>query len=999
MQEINGGKGEGYVVLIVDDMPDNLKHLSELLKRAGYRVMPAQNGATALKAAAKVTPDLILLDIRMPGMDGFEVCARIKADAALKDVPVIFISALGDAEDKVKAFDLGGVDYVTKPFQHEEVLARVTTHLEMRRAQVALQQSRDQLEERVRQRTASLEEITAILRASEEKLRTVADFTYDWEYWLTPDGRLAWISPSCKRITGYTAEEFEADPKLLSRVVHPEDRFSFEGHLCGVEANDAGVHDFTFRIVHRSGHTVWLSHSCMAIVRSDGAPLGRRVSNRDITKRKWAEDKLAWELALNKAMSELSGALIAKTLTIEDIADITLYYSQRLTGSDHGFVSAIDPASGDLVSYTLTRMMGKECQVEAGETRTTFPCGPDGRYPKLWGHALNSRRSFYTNIPSSHAASGGVPKGHIPLGNFLAVPAIIGGRLIGLIALANAPHEYTDRDVEAIERLADLYAVAVDRHRNMMELRTSEQRIRALFNATTDSVMLLDASARILAINEEGAKWRGLEPQDMVGKALNDFLSPDIVSGRREAMNECARSAQWVSAEERNKDKVYRTRVFPVFDKKGEAIQFALFCRDVTERVLAEEALRAALERAETLTVKAEAANKAKSEFLANMSHEIRTPLNGIMGMLQLLQNTPLTDEQDDYVLNAFKASKRLTRLLSDILDISVIEADRLVIKKTAFKITDVRQGLYDLFARDAAEKGLTLHCHIDDRIPPELVGDEARLMQILFNLVGNAVKFTPQGGIEIDISLVSRPTAPLCRLLFSITDTGIGIPEDRLPEIFEPFTQVEGSFVRQYQGAGLGLAIARRLTRLMGGEMCIASEEGAGACVYVVLSFNARTQSHSASEIVAEAEPTQRNGEVRVLLVEDDPLNLLATKLQLEKAGYPVTTAENGKRALECLRQEDFDLILMDIQMPVMDGVEATRIIRSSPEFKSKFNIPIIALTAYAMTGDKEQFLAVGINDYITKPAGIETLTDVIERVRGSVSSSPSAREPSSKA
>jgi len=998
MQDINGG-GEGYVVLIVDDMPENLKHLSELLKRAGYRVMPAQDGATALKAAAKVTPDLILLDIRMPDMDGFEVCARFKADTALKDIPVIFISALGDAEDKVKAFGLGGVDYITKPFQHEEVLARVTTHLEMRRARVALQQSRDQLEERVRQRTVTLEETSAALRESEEKFRTVADFTYDWEYWLAPDGRLAWVSPSCKRITGYEAREFEADPALLSRIVHPEDRALFDGHLRSVEASEAGIHDFTFRIVHRSGHTVWLSHSCMAIARPDGAPLGRRVSNRNITKRRLAEDKLTRELALNKAMSELSGALIAKASRIEDIADITSYYSRRLTGSDHGFVAVIDPASGDLVSYTLTRMMGAECQVGGENARTIFPCGPDGRYATLWGHALNSRRSFYTNSPSTHAASGGVPEGHIPLKNFLAVPAIIGDRLIGLLALANAPYGYTDRDVEAVERLADLYAVAVDRHMKMVELRTSEQRIRALFNATTDSVMLLDASAKILAINEEGAKWRGLEPQDMVGKVLGDFLSPDIVSDRLEAMSQCARAVQWVGTEERNKGKIYRTRVFPVFDKKGEAIQFALFCRDVTERVIAEEALRAALDNAEELAVKAEAANKAKSEFLANMSHEIRTPLNGIMGMLQLLQGTPLTDEQNDYILNAFNASKRLTRLLSDILDLSVIEAGKLAIKNTEFKITGIRQGLYDLFTREVAEKGLTLRCHIDERIPPELVGDEARLMQILFNLVGNAVKFTPQGGVEIDISLVSSPTAPLCRLLFSITDTGIGIPDDRLSDIFEPFTQVEGSFVRKYQGAGLGLAIARRLTRLMGGEMCIASEEGAGASVYVVLSFDANTQSCGAAEIVADAESAQGIGKVRILLAEDDPLNRLATKLQLEKAGYAVTTAENGKRALECLRQEDFDLILMDIQMPVMDGVEATRIIRSSPEFKSKFDIPIVALTAYAMTGDKEEFLAAGVNDYLAKPVDSEALKDVIERVMGSVSSSPSPREPSSKA
>ncbi|QLA16746.1 response regulator [Desulfolutivibrio sulfoxidireducens] len=969
------------VVLVVDDLPANLRQLCEILERSGYRVMPAQDGMSALNAARTSPPDLILLDVRMPGMDGFEVCGCLKKEAALKDIPVIFISALGDTADKIKGFQAGGVDYITKPFQHEEVLARVKAHLGLMRCMVSLQRSRDMLGERVRQRTADLEQASATLRESEEMFRTVADFTYDWEYWIGPDNRLVWVSPSSELVTGYTAEAFVSDPDLLRRIVHPEDRAIFDKHSRASEADSNAACNMDFRIVHLSGKHVWINHHCVAIARDDGTPLGRRASNRDITDRKQAEDKLTVELAINKAMSELSGALIAKATTFPDIADTTLYFSKLLTGSVHGFVGVIDPRTGDLVCYTLTPMMGKECRVEEGQARVTFPPGPDGRYPSLWGQALNSCCPFYTNAPAAHPSSTGIPGGHIHLRNFLAVPALIGDMLIGLIALANTPDGYTDRNMEAVSHLAGLYAVAIDRQRTMEALWTGERQIRGLFNAATDSVLLIDATGAILAVNEWGAKRRGLEPQDMVGNNLDDFLPPDIAACRREGMKESARTGHCVDSEEIHEGRWYHVRIFPILDDAGKAVQFAIFSRDVTEKVMAEKALRDALAQAKELAVKAEAANKAKSEFLANMSHEIRTPLNGIMGMLQVLQDTPLSGEQSEYLLHAIMASKRLTRLLSDILDLSAIESGRLAILAAPFDIHEISRSINDLFALEAGAKGLTLTCRIDHGMPSELVGDEARLRQILFNLVGNAVKFTARGGVEIGIAPVSPPGELPCRVLFSITDTGIGIPDDRLSDIFEPFTQVEGSYLRRYQGGGLGLAIVRRLTRLMGGEICIESEEGAGTSAHVVLPFGARTQSRGMVDIAAGAESARGGGRARILLVEDEAVNLLSMNILLERAGYAVTTARDGRQALECLRQGDFELIVMDVQMPVMDGVEATRIIRGSPEFTARSHIPIIALTAYAMDGDRERFLAAGMDDYIAKPVDMAALKDVIMR------------------
>jgi PAS domain S-box-containing protein len=967
------------VILVVDDLSANLRQLCQMLEWSGYRVMPAQDGATALHVAKSAPPDLILLDIRMPGMDGYEVCACFKKESSLKDIPVIFISALGDIEDKVKAFEAGGVDYITKPFQQEEVLARVATHLELRHVRLSLQHSSDILEERVRQRTVALEEAIATLRDSEDKFRSVADFTYDWEYWLGSDGRMIWMSPSCERITEYRVEEFMADPGLLCRIIHPDDTSIFDAHLCNVKAGSIEPCEMDFRIVRRSGQIIWINHFCVAITGTDGVPLGRRASNRDITDRKQAENKLTRELALNKAMSELSGALIAKATTLQDIADITLHYSKRLTASDHGFVSVIDPRTRDLVCYTLTQMMDKECRVGEGQNRIVFPPNPDECYPKLWGHALNTRHPFYTNCPETHPSSGGAPDGHIALRNFLAVPALNGDKLIGLIALANSHNEYTDRDLEAVQHLAGLYAVAIDRQKTVEALWTSEQQIRGLFNATTDSVMLLDDTANILAINEGGAKRRGLSPQDLVGKNLKDVLRPDIAACRQEGMAESARVKHSVDIDEIHGDRWYHVRIFPILDEVGKVAQFATFSRDVTDRIMGEKALRDALTHAEQLAVKAEAANKAKSEFLANMSHEIRTPLNGIMGMMQLLKVTVLSTEQTEYLDIALNAAKGLVEIIDDILDLSRIEHGVFELRQEGFDLRRTLASLVEMFQVEVKSKNLRLNITIDENIEEIIFGDEGRLSQILFNLIGNAIKFTKAGEVSIEVSILKQFERQI-HLLFKVSDTGIGIPADKIDIIFDQFTQVDGSYTRKYGGTGLGLCIVKKLIDGMGGHIRVTSELGKGTTVFFDLKFSPYEPLVTNDiELIKSLVTVQTTG-IKVLVVEDDAINRLNTMKFLEKFGCRARWVEDGDKVIGALENEDYDLILMDIQMPNMDGVKATRLIRESGKLYAE--IPIVALTAHAMQGDRAKYLAAGMNDYISKPVKMKELEELIKRI-----------------
>ncbi len=510
-------------------------------------------------------------------------------------------------------------------------------------------------------------------------------------------------------------------------------------------------------------------------------------------------------------------------------------------------------------------------------------------------------------------------------------------------------------------------------------LRDQQFYTRSLIESNIDALMTTDPSGIITDVNKQMEALTDCTRDELIGSPFKShFTDPDRAeSGIKLVLSDKMVSDFELTARARNGKTTVVSCNATTFYDRGRTLQgvFAA-ARDVTEskRVQAELQLAKAA---------AESASQTKSDFLASMSHEIRTPVNAIMGIADLLAMTPLSEEQGRYVEIFRRASDNLLDLINDILDLSKIEASQLDLEKTEFSLADLVEKVMEMLGMRAQQKGLRLFCAIAPDVPISLVGDPTRLRQVLLNLLGNAIKFTERGEVSLRVALdAESPVANTVR--FTVADTGIGIAEDKLGIVFDRFTQADSSTTRRYGGSGLGLTISKRLVELMDGRIWVESDVGEGSVFSFAIPLEIWSGLLPQAVAVVGVPATPALRPLRILLVEDYPDNRTIILAYLQDTPYHLEIAENGLAACEKFFAGNYDLVLMDRQMPVMDGLSATRAIREWERENHRPATPIISLTAAALKGDREMCVAAGCTAYLTKPIKQDVLLRTIHEFAG---------------
>jgi len=507
------------------------------------------------------------------------------------------------------------------------------------------------------------------------------------------------------------------------------------------------------------------------------------------------------------------------------------------------------------------------------------------------------------------------------------------------------------------------------------------ERFKSILDQIGDGCAVVDLRGNIQFVNDAFCRMFGFDKPRIVGCSFKDLQHPDRHARTLEIFGTVYRTGEPVRSYE------YQVSPSNLFveqsislerDDSGRPVAFLSIFRDCTARKQAEEATARA-------RAAAESANQAKSEFLANMSHEIRTPMNGIIGMIALALDGPLTPTQSECLDMIRSQAESLLTIVNEILDFSKIESRRVEFESVPFTLAHAVGDVVKPLAMRARDKGITLGSSIAASVPARIVGDPVRLKQILTNVIGNAVKFTEEGSVTLEVTIERGDEGP--RLLhLRVSDTGIGIPPEKLTAIFEPFRQVDGSMTRRFGGTGLGLAISATLAELMGGWIQVESTPGGGSTFDIAIPAvaappNVRTESSVSAEVAAAARRlVTPDKAARILIAEDNIINQRVAAALLTKRGHTVTVVNNGREAVDALQRERFDLVLMDVQMPEMDGFEATAAIRER-ERETGRRIRIVAMTAHAMAGDRERCLAAGMDGYVSKPIDQRSLFDVVEK------------------